>query len=327
VSSESVIPKRRFGGYRKEDIDQIVADRDRMVRRAEERVHAAEARIVDLESQLEAMAAQQTRNDRRLQAERVGKVEAERDALQNDLEVLRERLTGREAEVESLARELSELRAVHEETGRLLAEAREDASLFLTDELQTILTTAKASARKMMERARVDGHRQIAQANQWWEEVKAEVERFGAWREQVEPMLRTLQSRVHTVQSSVATVSARMQEAMSTMQEALQSIDEGIELLDAAFDLPEQGSLQPPVLEEQGSPGADGAPSASEGAEATDHPDVGASRADGAQGADGGESEGSEDRAAQADGRAGQLYVEPGSGGEDSFDSVYDYLT
>jgi hypothetical protein len=260
VSVDSVIPKRRFGGYRKDDIDQIVADRDRMVRRAEERVHAAEARIAELENQFQLKTAQQTREDTRLQSELVRRLEDERDAARNEASMLRAQLGERGAEVEALGRELSELRSDHEDQARLLAEAREDASLFLTEELQTILSTAKESARKMMDRARADSDHQIHEANRWWGEVKAEVERFGAWREQVEPMLRDLQARVVAVRSSVDLVSGRMQEAVGTMQEALGSIDGGVELLNAAFEVREQGSLQPPDLPDQ-----DASPPAAEG--------------------------------------------------------------
>lgn len=310
---DSVIPKRRFGGYRKDDIDQIVADRDRMVRRAEERVHSAEARIAELENQLELMAAQRAKEDSAVQTEVAQTLEAERDAARNEAAGVRSQLAERDTELETVSRELSELRAVHEEQARLLAEAREDASLFLTDELQTILRTAKDSAKKMMERARTDSHRQINEANRWWEEVKAEVERFGAWREQVEPMLRDIQARVTGVRSSVDTVTARMHEAAGGMQDALGSIDGGLELLNAAFEVREQGSLHPPELGEH-SPPDDAAPA--DELDPASHGSVEAQSPDGA-----------DDLTADAGDAERDSYFEDLGIDQSAYEDVYDYLT
>jgi predicted nucleic acid-binding Zn-ribbon protein len=283
-----------------------------MVRRAEERVHAAEARISDLENQLELMAAQRAKEDTAVQTEVVQTLEGERDAARNEAAGVRSQLAARDTELEALSGELSELRTVHEEQTRLLAEAREDASLFLTDELQTILRTAKDSAKKMMERARADSHRQIEEANRWWEEVKAEVERFGAWREQVEPMLRDIQARVTGVRSSVDAVAARMQEAAGGMQDAVGSIDGGLELLHAAFEVREQGSLHPP------DPGEDSLPADAAPSKGSDPSSLGSDDHQAREDGDGGTDDAGD---TERDGYFEDLGID-----QSAYEDVYDYL-
>src|SRR5437870_8360513 len=50
-------------GYRKSAVNQIIADRDIMLRQAEGRVRAAESKVADLETELAAMRERNTRMD------------------------------------------------------------------------------------------------------------------------------------------------------------------------------------------------------------------------------------------------------------------------
>src|SRR5919108_90849 len=56
MSTESFHPTTRFGGLRRAAVDQLLADRDMMLRQAEARVAASEARVAELEEQLRAAA-------------------------------------------------------------------------------------------------------------------------------------------------------------------------------------------------------------------------------------------------------------------------------
>src|SRR5947207_12128337 len=53
-------------GYRKSAVNQIIADRDIMLRQAEGRVRAAEAKVAELETELSSIREQNARMDEQL---------------------------------------------------------------------------------------------------------------------------------------------------------------------------------------------------------------------------------------------------------------------
>ena len=55
MGEEAPLPKRRFLGYPKEQVEQILADRDLMLRHAESRLRAGEARIAELEGSVTSL--------------------------------------------------------------------------------------------------------------------------------------------------------------------------------------------------------------------------------------------------------------------------------
>src|SRR5947208_4488164 len=58
-------------GYRKSAVNQIIADRDQMLRQAEGRVRAAESKVADLETELNSMRDRNARMDDQLERLRV----------------------------------------------------------------------------------------------------------------------------------------------------------------------------------------------------------------------------------------------------------------
>jgi chromosome segregation ATPase len=106
---------------------------------------------------------------------------------------------------------------------------------FLNEELAGILAAAEESAARIVERARATSQRQIARSNRVWREVQAEVSRFASWRQDVEPVIRTVQSKVEKVRSEIEEVPERIRQALAPMADTISSIDGDLaELADAS---------------------------------------------------------------------------------------------
>jgi hypothetical protein len=110
----------------------------------------------------------------------------------------------------------------------------------MTSELAGILAAAEESAARIVERARSSTQRQIMESNRLWREVRAEVARFASWRDQVEPVIRQVQSKVDNVGELVDDVPARIRQALAPMADAISSIDADMSELASA--------LTPPLL-------------------------------------------------------------------------------
>jgi hypothetical protein len=129
--------------------------------------------------------------------------------------------------------------------------ARHDdvTSRFLTEELAGILAAAEESASRIVERARASTERQIMESNRLWREVQAEVARFASWRDQIEPVIRQVQSKVEGARGLVEDVPERIRDALRPMADAIASIDADM----AEFS----SALTPPLLLTPGSFEAD----------------------------------------------------------------------
>jgi hypothetical protein len=145
--------------------------------------------------------------------------------------------------------------------------AVEAASRFVTEELAGILTAAEESATRIVERARETSERQVERSNRLWNEVQAEVARFASWRDEVEPVIRTVQSKVENVRAFIEEVPERIRDALAPMAESISSIDSDLAELSAACNPPlllTPGGLQSEG-DEQSSEGGATQPGASRG--------------------------------------------------------------
>lgn len=122
---------------------------------------------------------------------------------------------------------------------------------FLTEELTAILAAAEESAGRIVERARATTQRQIGRSNKVWREVQAEVSRFAAWRQEVEPVIRSVQAKVEGVRSEIDEVPERIRQALAPMADAISSIDADLAELASASNPPLL--LTPSDLESEGS--------------------------------------------------------------------------
>jgi hypothetical protein len=309
-------------GYRKSVVNQIIADRDIMLRQAEGRVRAAESKVADLEvelvanrdrsarmeEQLERLRAQfdallggapfggapttepapsppaqeVSKNEQVATAESPGEEdvfgrlgaeqEPEEEAIESFADQAEEYLYGSSelayeepAPVEEASPDPSpeyeepaptpsaELPATPPEPEPVPAnpnpvpgpEARQRAaqvsgvtSRFLNEELASILNAAEESASRIVERAHESTEHQVTESNRLWREVQAELARFVAWREQVDPLIHGIQTRVHDVRGTVEEVPERIRQALAPMADAISSLDGDLGDLASAWNPP-----------------------------------------------------------------------------------------
>jgi archaellum component FlaC len=332
-------------GYRKSVVNQIIADRDIMLRQAEGRVRAAESKVADLESemrgakertsrmeeQLERLRAQfdtlMTRDEVEMPEDVVGQdaasaaddepdlaakdgedtsdeparvapaedifgPEGDRDAtapgvLEGFADDSEEYLYGpsdftykaepagqTETDTDEESAELvdvsdealppmipadidlsaeepeMDIAAAGPEPETAAPQASSVTERFLTQDLAGILRAAEESAARIVERAEESTERQIRESNRLWQEVQAELSRFAAWRENVDPLIQGVQSRVREVRASVEDVPERIRQALAPMADAISSLDTDLGELGSAWNPPLL--LTPSSLEAEG---------------------------------------------------------------------------
>jgi len=96
---------------------------------------------------------------------------------------------------------------------------------FLNDELAAILHAAEESASRIVERARTTTQHEMAESNRLWREVQAEVARFASWRDEVEPVIHSVQSKVESVRGYIDEVPERIRQALAPVAESISAID------------------------------------------------------------------------------------------------------
>jgi septal ring factor EnvC (AmiA/AmiB activator) len=207
----SSLPKGLFG-YRKTVVDQILEDRDIMVRAAEERVRSSESRVQELEAELDSVKAQSA-------------------GLEGQMDRFGERLDSLSARVDE-STETPDVEPVVEETdeppmvGVDAGPAEQSVtSKLVAQELTSILIAGQEAAARMIERARDEAQRQIVEANQLLGEVHTQVRRFASWRDDVQPAITRVQSFVDVVRSHIAQTPERVQQALAPLAEVMFSID------------------------------------------------------------------------------------------------------
>ena len=168
------------GGYSREYVERLLAERDAMVRLAEGRLRTAEAHIVVLEEEVAIMRREMGRSDSESQT----------------------------------------------------------SAQFLTEELGNILSAAEEAATKIIERARVSTDQQIQEASRLWREVQAEVSRFTAWRERVDPAIGSTHSHLEDVKTQVQEIPERIRHALAPLADAIAAFDADLTELSAASTPP-----------------------------------------------------------------------------------------
>jgi archaellum component FlaC len=130
------------------------------------------------------------------------------------------------------------------------AQASSVTERFLTQDLAGILRAAEESAARIVERAQESTERQIQESNRLWQEVQSELSRFAAWRENVDPLIRSVHARIQEVKASVEDVPERIRQALAPMADAISSIDADLGDLGSAWNPPLL--LTPSSLEAEG---------------------------------------------------------------------------
>ena len=107
-----------------------------------------------------------------------------------------------------------------------------------TADFKQILSAAEESATRIVERARATTQHQISRSNHLWREVQAEVARFASWREQVDPVIRSVQSKVEGVREHIEDVPEKIRQALAPMADSISAIDADLAELAAACTPP-----------------------------------------------------------------------------------------
>ena len=115
---------------------------------------------------------------------------------------------------------------------------RPEVTSSFSEELAGILAAAEESAAGIVERARITTERQITESTRLWREVEAEVTRFSSWREQIEPVIRRIASKVDDVRTRIEEVPERIREALAPMADSISSLDSDMAELAAASTPP-----------------------------------------------------------------------------------------
>jgi hypothetical protein len=110
---------------------------------------------------------------------------------------------------------------------------------YMSDELANVVKAAEESATKIIERAWESTRSQISQVDRLWRDVQAEIIRFAAWRQHVDPMLSTVQGYIEEARARIEEVPPRIQEALSPAIEAITRVDDGMSEFAKASDLPD----------------------------------------------------------------------------------------
>jgi len=147
--------------------------------------------------------------------------------------------TSQPSPVQPLASEESPQPAESEPRGGASSQSSSDiTNRFLTEELKGILSAAEESAARILERARVTSEHQIAQSNRLWREVQAELARFAAWRDQVEPIIRSVHAKVEGVRGQIEEVPEKIRQALAPMADSISMIDSDLAELASASTPP-----------------------------------------------------------------------------------------
>jgi uncharacterized protein YukE len=207
----SKLPRGLFG-YRRAVVQQILEDRDIMVRSAEERVRRSDAMVQQLEGELHSVKTQN------------GRLEAQLERFGEQLDTL-------SAKVEGSSPSQDEAPQSPLPDPPIATEAHEAspedsmASQLMAEELTSILMAGQDAAARMIERARDEAQRQIVEANRLLGEVHTGVREFSSWREDVQPVIARVQAMVDTVRDHLSQTPERVQHALAPLAEAMLSID------------------------------------------------------------------------------------------------------
>jgi len=208
----SKLPKGLFG-YRRTVVEQVLEDREIMVRAAEGRVLRAEERVHELEAELASVKGQNAR------------LEGQMDQFGEQLDSLSARM---DESVETGTIELAAETTV-EERPAVEAEAGPSrdpvASKLVAEELTSILIAGQEAAARMIERARDEAQRQIVEANRLLGEVHTGVRQFSSWRADVQPAITRVQSFVDVVRNHIAQTPERVQQALAPLADVMFVID------------------------------------------------------------------------------------------------------
>ncbi len=256
MSFQAVQLKRGLFGYRPQSVRQILEDRDTMFRVAEGRVEAAEAGKLEADVELAAVRAELQQRAEQAEAAwaaqaKVDQAEVELAAARAELQQRAEQAEAAEHRIREVEAELAAARAELQQRAEQAAEgqvpARDGSGGVLdgssAEDLSTVLDTAQQAITQIIDRARRSSEEQLLKTERMREDVRAEIERLVAWRDQFQPMIRGVLASAEEAQTSIAQVPDRIRDALAPMTDALRAVKDSFsELADAPISPAAAGS-------------------------------------------------------------------------------------
>jgi len=96
---------------------------------------------------------------------------------------------------------------------------------FLNDELRPILQAAEQAAAKIVERAEDESRQRSADLDALQARVTQQVTQLETWRQQVDPVIRSLQVKVNEIHQQIEKVPELIRQALDPVAAALSSLD------------------------------------------------------------------------------------------------------
>jgi chromosome segregation ATPase len=236
--------RRSFVGYSKKDVLQALDEHETMLKHAQQAAEAARsttARLEDEIAQLRQDSEGRDQRDQALHAE-VQRVTAEAEEQRQLADRYRAEAAQYRAEADRTRSE-AEAQLAEAERARQEADAAQvpdRLAELLNEELSVVLATAQESAKRIVDRAEESGRAREGRAEEVWEEVQAEVDRFMGWWERVEPIIREVQKRIDETRNRADEVTDRIRQALAPTLQAMIDVDADLGRL--------QGSASPPEL-------------------------------------------------------------------------------
>lgn len=236
--------RRSFAGYSKKDVLQALDEHEAMLRQAQQATEVAGATTARLEAEIAEL-----RQDAESRSQQDQAIHAEIQRIKAEAEEQRQLAERYKAEAAQSRAEADRNRAEAEAQRAEAERARQDAEAaqapdrlaeLLNQELSAVLATAQESARRIVDRAEDAGRTREGRAEEVWEEVRAEVDRFMAWWERVEPIIREVQKRIDEARNRADEVADRIRQALAPTLQAMIDVDADLGRL--------QGSAAPPEL-------------------------------------------------------------------------------
>jgi chromosome segregation ATPase len=207
ASEQKDIGKGLFG-YRKGTVEQALADRDSLIRQAEERAEDAETRVEELEEHIARMQEQMGGHD---------------EQVEEQVRLLGEQLSAKDREVTELRAQVEDLAARAENASG--ADAGAPSPDTVGEEIARVLRSAEESAAMIVQRARETADRQTAESDRQWREMQATMARFASWRAEVDGKVEDLKSSITEIRRNIAEIPDRVRTAFGPLAESAAAAD------------------------------------------------------------------------------------------------------
>jgi chromosome segregation ATPase len=256
-------------GYKAKDVQKLFADREAMLRLAQQQSQEVRARADQMQAELGRISEEITGRDRAIEAlrEEVRQRDESVSALRGELAQAQSQTLGRVAELEAQAQTLqqqlqqqvqdqdAQTRSLQQQLQERDAESRQlqqqlheqalarDSQQILMDELAPILRAAQESAQRIVERAEETGEMKTREAEQMRAELSGAISQYVRWRQRLEGIMATVQDRLDDAQSRISEVPKRIQEALAPMSDAIYLFNEDLTTLSQVGEPPGQVAI------------------------------------------------------------------------------------